>query len=101
MYAAQVRSFGSMHIETALKFGFDIVKAPGFVAVRGGFGIPVHRIADPKHACTGGFDGADKTRKLLVDIAGTEAVDQRKTARLIIRVERFAQACDLRIGDTR
>ena len=101
MDAAQMRAFCSMNIETAFKLGFDVIETAGFVTVGGGFGIAVHWIADPKHACTSGFDGADQTRKLLVDIVGTEAVDQRKTARFIVRVERFAQTCDLCVGDAR
>ena len=100
MYAAQVRSFGSIHIETAFKLGLDVVESAGFVTIGSGFGIAMHRIADPKHARTGGSDGTDQARKLLVDIIGTEPVDQCQSARFIKRIQNLAQTCNFSIADS-
>ena len=50
-------------------------------------GVAVHRIAGPHHDLSLSRFGADQLWKMLGDLVGSEAADERKTSRLVLRVE--------------
>jgi hypothetical protein len=56
-------------------------------AVRRGARVAVHGIAAPKHGLAGRSHRFDQRRQEAADALSAEAVNQRKTARFVVRVE--------------
>jgi hypothetical protein len=69
----------------------DAVEGPGLVAVELDR-VAVHRIAGPDHLAPFALHRADQRGRLLADLVGAEAGDQRQAARLVLGVQRCRSA---------
>src|SRR5262249_50128767 len=87
MDAAGMGAFAAMNVAERLYLRQDEVHAPRLVAASGLDGVAVHGVAGPHHDPSLPRYGADQLRKMLGDLVGSEAADERKTSRLVLRVE--------------
>src|SRR6185312_5250235 len=76
-----------LNVEERLDLCQNEIEGPGLVAASRLDRIAVHWIACPYHDLPFPRHGADQRRKVLSDLAGAEAADQRETPGLVLRVE--------------
>ncbi len=92
MDAAGMRAFAAVDVEEAPGLLEDEIESPRLVAAAAGLDrIAVHRIARPHHDLALALDGANERGKMLADLLGAEACDERESPRLVLRIERVYQ----------
>ena len=88
-----------MDIEGLLDFATNIFKPARLVAIAGGLGIAMHRIADPQHAAAFTLHRLQQRRQLASNLACAHAMNQPQAPRLIVRVQHIHHAQQLIRGD--
>src|SRR6185369_11976034 len=82
VHAAQARAEPGVQLERLLELADDLVEAARLDALRRGFGVAVHRVADPEHGAAGLAHRVDERGQLVLHLVGTHAMDERDAARL-------------------
>src|SRR5690606_37835313 len=80
VHAAQARARRRVQVEALLDLAADVVEAAGLVAVAGGLGVAVHRVADPQHAPAFAAHGLQQRRQPLRPAGRAQAADEGPAA---------------------
>src|SRR6185312_3577250 len=76
-----------MDAESQVELLEDVLEAPRLQSAGAGLGVAVHGIAYPQHAVTGCPDSLDRAWQGVLDVLRAEAVNQRQTPGLVLRIE--------------
>src|SRR5262249_23490736 len=80
MDAAGMGAFAAMNVEERLDLRQDEVERPRLVAASRLGGVSMHGVAGPHHDLSLPRYGADQLRKMLGNLVGSEAANERKTS---------------------
>src|SRR5690349_5171947 len=77
-----------MDLERQLQLTRDVIEAARLETAGARLGVAVHGVADPQHLMAGLPHGLDHARQALLDVLRAEAVNERETTRLVLRIQR-------------
>ncbi len=98
VHSAEVRARRGMDLKRLLEFGEDVLETARLNARARHFRVAVHRIAGPEECPARPPDRINHRWQEVVDLSGSETMDDREAARLRLRIQHFDEPRELARG---